>query len=321
VEGQPLNPGNRLTQYAAVLCAVAVLPAGCGSPSSVAGAPPASKFAVRSNIGRSWMSPKTRSSDLLYASTGIDGAIYVYTYPKGQLVGGLLNTGKSYGLCSDPNGNVFVTNDNATYEYPQGSASASATLTSPYGGTTACSVDPVSGDLAVVAPNSGIAIFHPMAGQGWHIAKLFPFEAPHLSWCAYAASGDLFVDGYASGNYFVWVLEKGKLNFKRTILDKRFLPASIQWDGQHMAIEDSGQRIHRFKFNGATGTQVGVTRLKVFGQVFQFWIQGPTLTAAANQSAQPIVGEWPYPAGGKPQREFTQDKTYGVTVSVAPSNR
>ncbi len=57
---------------------------------------------------------------MLYASTGDDGAIYVYTYPKGELVSGLFNSGNSYGLCSDPNGNVFVTNDYAIYEYPHG---------------------------------------------------------------------------------------------------------------------------------------------------------------------------------------------------------
>ena len=267
------------------------------------------------------MSAKARSSDLFYVSTGADGAIYVYTYPKGQLVGGLLDTGKSYGLCSDANGNVFVTNDNATYEYPHGSASASAVLTSPFGGTTACSVDPRSGDLAVVAPTSGIAIYHPAAGHGWHIAKLFPFETPHLLWCAYDDSGDLFVDGYASGNYFVGVLEKGKSDFKRAILDKSFLAESMQWDGKYMAIGDSGQRIRRFTFRGSTGRQVGATRLKFFGQIFQFWIQDAVLSATGNQSAHYVVASWPYPAGGLPQNQFTQNKTYGLTVSVAPSAR
>jgi len=321
VEGQPLNLGNCLVRYAAALCALAVLPAGCGSPNSVAGVPQPPKSAARSSINGSWMSSEARSSALFYVSTGADGAIYVYKYPKGQLVGGLLNTGESYGLCSDANGDVFVTNNNATYEYPHGSASPSAVLTSPFGGTTSCSVDPGSGDLAVVAPFSGVAIYRPVTGQGWHIAKLCAFDSPSLRWCAYDASGDLFIDGNASGSYSVWVLEKNKHNFKRVILDKHFVAANMQWDGKYMAIGESAHNIRRFKFIGATGTQVGVTRLKLFGQIFQFWIQGTTLSAAANQSAHSVVASWPYPAGGEPQNEFTQSKTYGVTVSVAPSTR
>jgi hypothetical protein len=140
-------------------------------------------------------------------------------------------------------------------------------------------------------------------------------------WCAYDASGDLFVDGYASGKYFVGVLEKGKLNFKRTTLNKNFFAANIQWDGKYVAFGDGGRNIRRFKFQGATGRQVGVTRLKLFGQIFQFWIQDAVLNAAANQSAHSVVASWPYPAGGEPQNEFTQTKTYGLTISVAPSTR
>jgi len=321
MEGQPLNSGNRLARYAAALCAVAVLPAGCGSPSSFARAPQSSRSAARASVNGSWMSSEARSSALFYISTGADGAIYVYSYPKGQLVGGLLNAGRSYGLCSDADGDVFVSNDNATYEYPHGSANASAVLTSPFGGTIACSVDPGSGDLAVVAPASGVAIYRPAAGHGWHIAKLFRFDTPRLLWCAYDAFGDLFVDGYASGHYFLGVLEKGKLNFKRTILDKNVFAANIQWDGKFMAIGDGGGNIRRFKFRGTTGRQVGVTRLKSFGQIFQFWIQGGVVSAVANQSGHSVVASWPYPAGGAPQNEFTQTKIYGVTVSVAPSTR
>ena len=137
---------------------------------------PSSKAAARGVTPHSWTSPKARSSDLLYASTGDDGVIYVYTYPKGELVSGLFNSGNSYGLCSDPNGNVFVTNDYAIYEYPHGSAGPSAVLTNPFGATFSCSIDPTTGNLAAVTAHDAV-IFQP-GPHGWKQAKLYALSFP-----------------------------------------------------------------------------------------------------------------------------------------------
>jgi len=306
-----------------VLCAVAVLPAGCGSPlASFDGAPQPSKSAQHRGVGRSWMSPKARGQDLLYVSTGLpDGATYVYTYPKGQLVGGLSEAGYSYGLCSDVRGNVFITNQYAIYEYPHGGASASAVLTNPFGATVSCSVDSTTGDLAAVTAE-GVVIFHPQSRHGWKLAKLFSLPYPRMTACGYDASGNLFLDGQSSSGYLVAELPKGKSDFKRTLLDKSFPPGNIQWDGKYVAIGDNlSLAIRRFKFSGTTGRQVGTTKLEGVDEFFQFWIQGATIVAPGSKSGQYVFAVWPYPAGGNPQKLVWQDRTDVATVSVAPPVR
>jgi len=273
---------------------------------------------VREVARHSWTSPEARSNDLLYASTGDDGAIYVYTYPKGKLVSGLFNSGSSYGLCSDSSGNAFVTNDYAIYEYPHGAAGPSASLTNPFGATFSCSIDPTTGNLAAVTAHDAV-VFQPGA-HGWKQAKLFALTYPATGWCGYDASGNLFMSAEDSGGWFISELLKGKSAFKKTLIDRRFEPGNIQSDGKYVAIGDN-VLIRRFKFIGTTGRQVSVRKLNGIERVFQFWIQGGTVTAAANQSGSYAVGLWPYPAGGNPQQFIEQHGTYGVTVSLAHSLR
>lgn len=256
---------------------------------------------------------------MLYASTGDDGTIYVYTYPKGELVSGLFNSGKSYGLCSDPNGNVFVTNDYAIYEYPHGSAGPSAVLTNPFGATFSCSIDPTSGNLAAVTAHDAV-IFQP-GRQGWKQPKLFALSYPATGWCGYDASGNLYMSAEDSSGWLIAELQKGKSTFKKTLIDRRFNPGNIQWDGKYVAIGDDFPfpKIRRFKFIGTTGRQISVTKLNGIGNVFQFWVQGDTVSAAGTQSGSYALGLWSYPAGGNAQQLISQARTDGVTVSLAVS--
>jgi len=265
----------------------------------------------------SWTSPKARSTDLLYASTGDDGAIYAYSYPKGELVSGLFNSGNSYGPCSDASGNIFVTNDYAVYEYPHGSAGPSAVLTNPFGATFSCSIDPTTGNLAAVTAHD-LVLFQP-GRHGWKQAKLFVLSYPATGWCGYDASGNLFASAEDSSGWFIAELQKGKAAFKKTLIDRQFQPGNIQWDGKYVAIGDDfpTPSIRRFKFIGTTGRQISVTKLNGIGDVFQFWFQGGTISAASNQNGSYAVGLWPYPAGGNPQQLISQDRTDGVTVSLA----
>jgi hypothetical protein len=53
------------------------------------------------------MLPKAKSQDLLYVADSANG-VYVFTYPEGKQVG-LIRVDVGGGLCSDKNGNVFVT--------------------------------------------------------------------------------------------------------------------------------------------------------------------------------------------------------------------
>lgn len=117
-----------------------------------------------------------------------------------------------------------------------------------------------------------------------------------------------------------WGTPKGKSSFKKTLIDRRFEPGNIQWDGKYVAIgEVYVPSIHRFKFTGTTGRQVGVTKLNVISTMSQFWIQGDTVSAAVVQSGSYALGLWSYPAGGNAQQLISQARTDGVTVSLAVS--
>ena len=107
---------------------------------------------TRPEAGRSWMSPIAKRVPLLYVSVWDTGVVYVYSYPKAKLLGklvGILDTPS--GMCSDSKGNVWITNfhGEGITEYAHGGTKPIATLSDPGTDPNGCSVDPLTGNLAV----------------------------------------------------------------------------------------------------------------------------------------------------------------------------
>jgi|HubBroStandDraft_5_1064220.scaffolds.fasta_scaffold15192_2 hypothetical protein len=88
-----------------------VLLAGCNGQSGTPGAMPQGIIPSGhvAHVG-SWMKPRVSSSDLLYVASHNSGDIYVFTYPRGTLVGTLTGLNITGGLCSDKSGNVWINN-------------------------------------------------------------------------------------------------------------------------------------------------------------------------------------------------------------------
>lgn len=146
---------------AGTLLAAAAMLAGCGGsqpPIAAPGAIPQSPaVATHAERGGSWMLPEARGEDLLYADLSGANAdvIYVFSYPKGKLVGRLYQSGSQYqqGLCSDSRGHVFVTTLSSSlfggniYEYAHAGTKPIETLYEhglwPWG----CAVDASTGNL------------------------------------------------------------------------------------------------------------------------------------------------------------------------------
>ncbi len=80
------------SRYALISCVAVAMLAACGGSQPPIGAPgaiaQASAFAAHAERGKSWMRPEAKSEDLLYVFTN-SSAIYVFSYPKGKLVGNL----------------------------------------------------------------------------------------------------------------------------------------------------------------------------------------------------------------------------------------
>ena len=96
--------------------AVAML-AGCGgAQSAMSRTIPRNAGPASHGVHKSWMKPGSSGGDLLYVTVG-GGDIDVFTYPGGALMGTLTGLQHPLGMCSDANGNVWITNTNGSSGY------------------------------------------------------------------------------------------------------------------------------------------------------------------------------------------------------------
>jgi hypothetical protein len=268
------------------------------------------------------MLPEAKRDDLLYVSDGV--STFAYSYPQGKLMGSV--AGGLY-LCSDLHGDVFVPryDRNDVLEYAHGGSTPIATLSDPalpWG----CSVDPVTGNLAVAnmyGPNGpgNIAIF-PKAQNPPQI-----YADPNIShyvYCGYDNHGNLFVDGAGSSKSGLAELAVGSATFEDITLNHPVYSSSvIQWDGSYITIADApSHEIDRIQFSGPNGTIVGQTRLRDWhqGTFKEIWLQGNHAIAQPGKNGE--VGVWQYPKGSHPKLRIGalgRDVIYGVTVSLAQS--
>jgi hypothetical protein len=286
----------------------------------------------------SWMEGGAAKWDLLYVSN-VNGTVTVYRYWQHKLVGTLTGFSRPKGECVDRDGDVYVTDRVAEdiVEYQHGGVKPVATLKDQGFQDYACSVDPVTGDLAVAnsyqadGNAGGIAIYQHARGK----PALYKIEhAPNPQTCAYDTHGDLLVasDYMREGEQAVSLvyLPVGSAKFIHLHLSDSGLQPNgvfnVQWDGKYWAILYKGE-IARFhiakdgnsKFEGTTdlvGNEEGESR---------FWITNfsgnPTKQGTQVVAAQPYnVLYWKYPGGGNSIGSIAKslDDPYGVAVSLAP---
>jgi hypothetical protein len=330
-------PALRVHYPAAALCVAAAMLAGCGGSQPLIGNPGAMPqgraIAQKATHAKFWMLPEARHEDLLYVSDW-GCCVRVFSYPKGKPVGVLLDVSpRLQGECSDKAGNVWVTSFGVSeiLEFAHGGTSPIAVLTEdrntdPWG----CSVDPITGNLAVTNTNSTIAIFPQAQGTPTIYSDDFDY-------CAYDADGNLFADQtYPKG---LFELPRAGSGFTQVSLNMDFAPFSMQWDGENLAIIGARFKgtkkllsLNRVHVSGTTGTIVGKAILRNSPSYtsfnWQFWVQGSTIMGPGpspnNQTS--LFNFWPYPTGGRPKKsisvtEYPGDGApgfTGATVSVAP---
>lgn len=268
--------------------------------------------ALAKSHGHSWMLTEAQSGALIYATGGCGGTC-VISYSDGALVGSLgTGTPNRSGACSDAKGNVFIAGGSTVTEFAHGGTSPINTLNLPGDEALGCSVDPISGNLAVVfeSDNGDIAIFQNEQGTpSVYQSQLVSF------YCGYDASGDLFVDGRNSNQSVdLSELPKGSSSFTRLTIDGTLgdPPAQVQWDGHYMtyqSIDQGRARIVSLSIAGSTATIVHTTRLKrITSRSSQSWIyEGTVVVPYATKGTKLLnkLGIWKYPAGGKPKQKYT----------------
>ena len=235
----------RLSRGAFSICAAAAMLTGCGGGHG-AGAlgmqgltPAASQSASR----RSWMNPGAKSRKLLYVSGGNFNEVFVYTYPKSKLVGTLTGFQYPASPCTDKDGDVWIPNwDGANIvEYAHGGTSVISTLSVPNMTPGDCSVDPTTGNLAVVgysenSTSGTLAIYVGAKGS----PRIVPVDSTGSVSCTYDDKGNLFVDGqgFSEKPPFVFgEVRKGEWKFKPIQLHPvPFQPGAVRWDGKYVAV-------------------------------------------------------------------------------------
>jgi hypothetical protein len=327
---------RELSRYALSNCVAAAMLAGCGGSQPPLGAPGAmsqsSAIATHADRGASWMKPRARSDDLIYATGGCGGTC-VLTYPDGQIVGSISTNGG--GPCSDATGNVFIPSGSQVFEFLHGGTTPIATLTLPESSDSySCSVDPTTNNLAVSYLGKTCicaAIFKNETGSpttySTNIDSLF---------CGYDNAGNLFVDGLANDKVALSELARGQSTFTPLTVSGKFRgqPGALQWDGTNLTYEGLG----------ADGTHVSIIKLAISGSAATIvktiplngnikkttlsWIYGGNVLVPYSIQSQRLnkIGIWSYPKGGKRKvvLKFPKSKYWvfqGVTVSVSPTRQ
>jgi hypothetical protein len=270
--------------------------------------------------------------DLVYVSLngGLnDTFVRFYSYNGLSLLGTLNGTFYFvFSLCVDKAQRVFVPDyDRAQIdEYEHGRLNPFRALADAVGFPVGCAVDPSNGDLAVTN-------FYDPGGPGqvviYRRARGLPksYIAPDIYYywfASYDDSGDLFVDGAASGtcspsicHVVVAMMPKGAKTFTDLTLDKSIgYPGGLVWDGNDLVVGDQDtNEVYRFKISGFRGKLEGVTDLGGAQDVYQFFIRGNRIFGADHTAG--AVYFWSYPAGGSPVTEIARVKNAsGVVVSA-----
>jgi DNA-binding beta-propeller fold protein YncE len=264
--------------------------------------------------------------DLLYVSDTETSDVYVFSYPKGKHVQTLTGFADPAGECVDTSGDVFVTNTGGSnvLEYAHGGSSVIRTLNDSGYFPIGCSVDPVTGNLAVTnfsTSNSGpgnLVIYRHAKGKP--TGNYTDSAINNMLLCSYDDAGNLFLDGLTQGSVFQFAeLRKGGTALLNVKLNQSIQNAGgVEWDGTHVAVGDQATNvIYQFAISGKKGKKVGSTPLSGASEVFQFWIDGAK--AIGPNAYGGDVGIWRYPAGGSAIR--TIGGLYaplGAVVSAGP---
>lgn len=303
------------TLRATTLTLTVALLAGCGGTQSAMSAAPRVMHSDHTAAGKSWMRPGLSGSDLLYVSSPNTYEVYVFTFPDGTPVGKLTGFNNPSGLCSDTNGNVWITN--ADYyggylvEYAHGGTSPIATLQDTNSTPDACSVDPGTGNLAAGNLNLDIAVYRNAKGSPKFYSTVGFME--DVRTITYDGGGNLYFRSFRAGNNKAMLRKGGSSVMPFGVKST----GSYQWDGRDLIVrKKSGYRVERYQLSGSRGRKVGELAIKGCGYWGNVAIAGSTLISTCG----PEVSFFKYPAGGDAIKTISGfEFAYGVTVSLAPT--
>ncbi|HEY3674611.1 MAG TPA: hypothetical protein VGK84_01335 [Candidatus Tumulicola sp.] len=324
---------NKIWAVLLAFC-VPVLLTGCNAYQSASTLPTSNMSGALPNAPsqqRSWMLANAKTDKLLYASDEAGSEVYVFSYATHRRVGLLAGFSYPSGECVDARGNVWITEQDPgqIVEFAHGGTSPIATLSVPGFFATACSIDPTTGNLAVLN-RSGVDVYQNATGTPKQYAGT---QNAIFNYCAYDESGNLFVSGQVASSFFLAELKKhaGSLTAIKVQSDAPSLN-SIQWYGKYLTVimaQSYGQKltyVARLHIANDKAEIIRTTKLVNQREPFngQFLIEGGHIigpSAGFHGNAQ-VLDQWNYPIGGRIKGKFVSGGTYyvalaGVAVSAA----
>lgn len=303
----------RIARYA-LSAAIAALLTGCSgsqpptaAPSSIAQTHAANLFdtsATSAPIVGSAHRTSSAYSDLIYTISAYS-EIYMFDYPSGSFVGSFFPPANvANGMCTDTSGNVYVLAYGDGYtqilKYAHGATNPGSIISYPYEGFS-CSVDPTTGDLAVLGNGSGfqvtVAIFS--ASSDTPVYYNVPaYQIARGDGCTYDSSGNLFVD-YQGKNYNaddIAELPAGGNTFSVLTPNKHIKVKTLLWVSSYLAAVGKGV-IYHLAVSGSHARVISETKAE---QAQHFgWIQDSDILISPYGHVGEQLGYWNYPEGGK----------------------
>jgi hypothetical protein len=317
---------------AGVLGALVAILAGCGGAQSTVPQATAGQDRAQQSSG-SWILPEAMSEDLLYVSS--HDKVTIYAYPSDKIVGKLTGFSYAIGLCSDRNGDVWVTDDRSLQisEYAHAGTEPIAVL-SDQDNPVGCAVDPSSGNLAAVNYHDNAFVYPHASGAPTIYTDTGFYD---MQFCAYDANGNLYIDGDRHTDQglappgMLWLSVSGT-RLQRFKLEGRHRhglrsPGGLQWDGKNVVIGYTGEsRNELYRFSGV-GPIGKITKRFTLNDGGSIGADAPFLVYRDSLIGTYSVGSnayyiawWPYPAGGPVVKQFKVTARFypaGLAVSVA----
>ncbi len=256
------------------------------------------------------------------------------------------------GSCSDARGNVYVVGDAGTgntgaiVEFPFGTLTVKRTLSDATGPPSGCSIDPITGDLAVTNQSSYYS-------SSYHLAQVLIYKSgsdtpKEINACAYNGTagydpkGNLWLECENDKDAIsVEELPKGGTSFQPGGFRRRVMQyvGAIEWDGKYLDVSFGSTNdtnlwtmgIYQTEISGSTlttvksitfqrGSKKGGGRGCNSGVVFSQWSmiakKVDDLPSGGGESCSPqtnfckSLDLWKYPVGNAPYRFLKEPIEY-----------
>jgi hypothetical protein len=293
-----------------------------------------------SSQGKSWIDPSAKKGRaLLYVSNSGNGTVTVYSYNAGKnptLTGTLTGFSFPTAPCTDNRGNVFIPDfaSAETTEYAYGVSTPTKVFADPDNGEpTGCSVDPKTGNLAVVnilAQDSGSYGIGNVTVYPGGTETPIVYNNPNMvfpEFAGYDNNGNLYVDGRDAFSSYATVmlaeLPFGKNSYEDLTIDggEPYSPGQVQWGGTYLLVGDMGQGgtlpsyVHQVSFSGTTATIVNTILLKGTFQALGYKRgSGASATFVAPDVSQSKGFVFAFPAGKKSSTFAGTNAPFGAVV-------